>query len=75
MDKLKLVSIDHKKLGHVVDVYVVKKIMHKELVSKIPCIETKVPSTSTPIHKSQFDTNKQNLERSTEHVHKGNTKY
>ena len=42
---------------------VVENDMVKKVLSKVTEIENKVPSIGTPIHESQHDTDKQNLQQ------------
>ena len=41
----------------------VKKTVHDQLVTKVNAIDTKLPSTSGLISKTQFDSEKWNLEK------------
>ena len=60
-DKLKTVPIDLKKLSDVVDVENVKKLYM--IISKVDDIEGKIASTTWHINKSQYDEDKQTLEK------------
>ena len=57
-----------KKLSDFVDNNVVKKAVYNKLVSNITSIEAKVRSVTTLVHKSQYDTDKQTLEKNIEDV-------
>lgn len=45
-----------------------KKFSYRKLVSQVSGIKTKLPSTPTLIHKSQYDTDKQNFRKKIEDV-------
>lgn len=49
---------------------VIKKAIHDKLVTKLNFINTKIPSTSTLVTKTNYDLEKQGLENKIEHVDK-----
>ena len=49
---------------------VVKKTVYNQLVSKANAIDTKIPSTSELVTKTQYDSDKQDLEKRIEGVDK-----
>ena len=49
---------------------VVKKTVYNQLVSKANAIDTKIPSTSELVTKTQYDLDKQDLEKRIEGVDK-----
>ena len=49
---------------------VVKKTLYNQLVSKANAIDTKIPSTSELVTKTQYDSDKQDLEKRIEGVDK-----
>ena len=49
---------------------VVKKTVYNQLVSKANAIDTKIPSTSELVTKTQYDSDKQDLEKRIEGVAK-----
>ena len=61
--KLKTVPVDLKKLSDVVDNEVVKNTKFNTLKTKINNLEKKTPDATTLIHISQYNTDKQNLEK------------
>ena len=61
--KLKTVPVDLKKLSDVVNNEVVKNTKSNTLKTKINNLEKKTPDATTLIHISQYNTDKQNLEK------------
>ena len=61
--KLKTASVDLKKLIDVVDNEVVKNTKFNTLETKVNNLDKKIPDETTLIHKNQYNTDKQNLER------------
>ena len=61
--KLKTTSVDLKKLSDVVDNEVIKNTKLNTLKTKVNNLESKIPDTTTLIHISQNNTDKQNLEK------------
>ena len=72
--KLKTVHVDLKKLSNVVDNEVVKNTKFKTLKTKVNSLEKKIPDATNSMHKNQYNTDKQNLEKKLEMLIK-NTKY
>lgn len=71
IENLKTVSTNLKMLissSSPVDLKKIKKSSYRKLVSQVSGIKTKVPSTPTSIHKSQYDTDKQNFRKKIEDV-------
>ena len=56
-DKLKTIPADLRKLSNVVD-NVVKNTIYGKLVIKVDTIDTKIPSTSGVVPKTQYDSKK-----------------
>ena len=74
--KLKLVSVDLKKLSDVVANEVVKNTKFNTLKTKVNSFEKEVPDATTLIHINQYNTDKQNLEKKIEDIDKKlRTKY
>ena len=74
--KLKLVSVDLKKLSDAVANEVVKNTKFNTLKTKVNSFEKEVPDATTLIHKNQYNTDKQNLEKKIEDIDKKlRTKY
>ena len=61
--KLKTVPLDLKKLSDVVDNEFLKNTKLNTLKIKVNNLESKIPDTTTLIHISQNNTDKQNLEK------------
>ena len=74
--KLKLVSVDLKKLSDAVANEVVKNTKFNTLKTKVNSFEKEVPDATTLIHINQYNTDKQNLEKKIEDIDKKlRTKY
>ena len=63
VEKLKAALADLKKLGDVADKDILKTAMYNQLVTKVKDIEGKIPSVAGLFIKSQYDTDKVNLEK------------
>ena len=63
LDKLKTVPVHLEKLSDVVGNEVVKKTKFNTIKTKVNNLEKKVPDATTLIHKNQYNTLKQNLEK------------
>ena len=63
VDKLKIVSVDLKKLSDVVDNEIVKNTKFNTLKTKANNLQKKIPDVTTLIHINQYDTDKQNTEK------------
>ena len=61
--KLKAVPVDLKKLSDVVENEVVKKRKFNKLNTKVNNLDKKIPDATTLIHRNQYNTDKQNLEK------------
>ena len=57
-DKLKSVPDGLSKLNNVMDNDVVKKTVHNQSINKINAIDTKIPSVSGLVTKTQYDSDK-----------------
>ena len=68
--KLKIVPGNLKKLSDVVDKEVVKNTKLNTQKTKVNKLDKKIPNLTTSIHINQCDTDKQNLEKAIENVHK-----
>ena len=68
VDKTKIVSVDLIKLRNLVDTDVVKKTVYDKLVIKVKDIDTKIPSISGLVIKTQHDSDKQGLVKKTGHI-------
>ena len=64
--KLKIVTVDLKRLSDLVSEEVVKTTKYNKLNLKVNNIENKVPDVSTLIHINQYNTDKQGLEKKME---------
>ena len=74
--KLKLISVELKKLSDVVTNEVVKNTKFNTLKTKVNSFEKEVPDATTLIHKNQYNTDTQNLEKKIEDIDKKlGTKY
>ena len=51
------------KLGNVVDIDVIKKTVHEELVNEVNGIDTKIPNTSELVSPAQYDLDNKVLRR------------
>ena len=73
---MKTVPIDLKELSDVADndIDVVKNTKLNKLKTKVNSLEKKIPDATTLIHISQYNTEKQNLEKKLEMLIK-NTRY
>ena len=69
VNKQKTVSVDVSKLSNIAD-NVVNENKHDKLVMKINASDTKLPSTSELVAKTQYNSDKQNLEKKIEDVDK-----
>ena len=61
--KLKTIPVDLKKLTDVLDNEVVKNKKINTLKTKVNNLGKKIPDTTNLIHRNQYNTDKQNLER------------
>ena len=68
VDKIKTVPADLSKLSNVVDNDAIKKAVYDKLVIKVNAINTKIPSTSGLLTTTQYDLEKQGLEKKIEDV-------
>ena len=68
VDKTRIVSVDLIKLRNLVDTDVVKKTVYDKLVIKVKDIDTKIPSISGLVIKTQHDSDKQGLVKKTGHI-------
>ena len=66
VDKLETVPADLSKLSNVVNNNVVKKAMYDKLVIKVNAVNTKIPSTSGLVTKTQYNSGKQSFEKKAE---------
>ena len=73
--KLKIVTVDLKKINGVVDNEVVKNTKFNALKTKVNSLEKKIPDATTLIHINQYNTDKQNLEKKTGNIDKKNIRY
>lgn len=67
---MKTVYANLSRLSNVINNDVVRKIVYYELVTKTKAIDTKISSTSGLVTKTQYDLDKQSLEKKTEDVEK-----
>ena len=70
LDKIKTVLADLSKLSNVVNNEVVKKTVCDKLAAKVNAINTKTPSTIGLVAKTQYNLDKQGLEKKIEDVYK-----
>ena len=72
VDKLKNVPVDLSMLSNVVD-NVVKKSVYNQFVTKLNTTNTKIPSTSELVTKTQYESDKKGLQKRIEDVDKNKT--
>ena len=63
VDKLKTVSADLSELSNVMDKDILDKIVHDMLATKVNAIDTKILSTCGVLTKTQYNADKQGLEK------------
>ena len=66
MNKLKTVPGGLNKVRNVVNNDVVKKTVHNQLVVKFSAIDSKIPSTSGLVNKTQYDSYEKGVEKKIE---------
>ena len=72
VDKFKNVPVDLSMLSNIVD-NVVKKTAYNQFVTKLNTTNTKIPSTSELVTKTQYDSDKKGLQKRIEDVDKNKT--
>ena len=63
IDNIYNVTADLKKLSNVVDNDVVRETVYDQLLIKLNAVDAKIPSNSRLVTKTQYDLDKQGLER------------
>ena len=70
IDNIYNVTADLKKLSNVVDNDVVRETVYDQLLIKLNAVDAKIPSNSRLVTKTQYDLDKQGLERKVKDVEK-----